>query len=126
MAAPLPKGDRGQFLIEKLTELGVSSFVPLRTRRSVVHPRDAKRERLERWVIEASKQCGRNALMQIAPLADWSDYCRRPELPAARFLADPAGQPGARLTGQPAMVLAVGPEGGWTDDETQIARMGYP
>src|ERR1700694_2691674 len=29
VAAPLPKGDRGQFLIEKLTELGVTAFVPL-------------------------------------------------------------------------------------------------
>src|SRR5262245_36306394 len=31
IAAPLPKGDRGQFLIEKLTELGVTRFTPLRT-----------------------------------------------------------------------------------------------
>src|SRR5436853_707931 len=38
VAAPLPKGDRGDFLIEKLTELGVSDFVPLRTQRSIVHP----------------------------------------------------------------------------------------
>src|SRR5262249_8408268 len=30
VAAPLPKGDRGQFLLEKLTELGVTSYVPLR------------------------------------------------------------------------------------------------
>ena len=31
IAAPLPKGDRAQFLIEKLTELGVAAFTPLRT-----------------------------------------------------------------------------------------------
>src|SRR5262249_18809874 len=39
LAAPLPKGDRGQFLVEKLTELGVTRCVPLTTERSVVHPR---------------------------------------------------------------------------------------
>src|SRR5262245_8562482 len=60
VAAPLPKGDRAQFLIEKLTELGVTNFVPLSTARSVVHPRETKIEKLERYVIEASKQCGRN------------------------------------------------------------------
>src|SRR5262245_45185388 len=40
VAAPLPKGDRGDFLVEKLTELGVTDFVPLRTRRSVVQPKE--------------------------------------------------------------------------------------
>ena len=71
VAAPLPKADRADFLIEKLTELGVTRFVPLRTERSVVHPKATKLDRLERAVIEASKQCGRNVLMQIGPLTDW-------------------------------------------------------
>src|SRR5439155_11427250 len=48
VAAPLPKGDRAQFLVEKLTELGVTSYVPLKSARSVVEPREAKREKLER------------------------------------------------------------------------------
>src|SRR5437762_2809690 len=76
VAAPLPKGDRGQFLLEKLTELGVSDFVPLRTCRSVVHPRETRLDKLERTVIEASKQCGRNVLMRIAELIAWDEYCR--------------------------------------------------
>ena len=65
MAAPLPKGDRAQFLIEKLTELGVAAFTPLQTARSVVHPRETKLDKLQRYVIEASKQCGRNMLMGV-------------------------------------------------------------
>src|SRR5437762_14378864 len=73
VAAPLPKGDRAQFLVEKLTELGVRAFVPLATRRSVVHAGEGKREKLQRYVIEASKQCGRNVLMQVAPPADWEN-----------------------------------------------------
>src|SRR3954471_17098144 len=48
VAAPLPKGDRSQFLVEKLTELGARRFVPLACRRSVIHPREGKREKLER------------------------------------------------------------------------------
>jgi 16S rRNA (uracil1498-N3)-methyltransferase len=121
VAAPLPKGDRGDFLIEKLTELGATHYVPLRTRRSVVHPREAKLERLERAVIEASKQCGRNVLLRIEPPADWEEYGRRPTLPARRWLAHFGGGAWAgQATGD--VALAVGPEGGFTDEEVERAR----
>ena len=147
LAAPLPKGDRGHLLLEKLTELGVTTFVPLRTRRSVVHPGETRREKMQRYVVEACKQCGRNVLMQVAPLTDWEAYCLRSELPAARFMAHPVGQTGepanwpplpalpplggegtgGELAVSPALrssglALAVGPEGGFTDEEVDQAR----
>jgi 16S rRNA (uracil1498-N3)-methyltransferase len=117
VAAPLPKGDRGSFLVEKLTEVGVTRFVPLRTERSVVEPREAKLEKLQRQVIEASKQCGRNVLMEVAPLAAWADFCRRAELPPRRLLAHPSDHPSRRLHPAGDVVLAVGPEGGFTEQE---------
>jgi 16S rRNA (uracil1498-N3)-methyltransferase len=120
VAAPLPKGDRAQFLLEKLTELGVTSFTPLQTRRSVVHPREAKLEKLQRWVIEASKQCGRNTLLRVEPLIDWEGYCRRGGLPAQRIVA----HVGETETWQPRredVVIAVGPEGGFTKEEIELA-----
>src|SRR5205809_903080 len=52
VASALPKGDRADFLVEKLTELGVTRFVPLVTARAVVQPKDAKVEKFERAVIE--------------------------------------------------------------------------
>ena len=85
VAAPLPRGDRAQFLLEKLTELGVTSFVPLQTARSVVHPRETKLDKLQRHVIEASKQCGRNMLLQVRPMVEWSAFCRLAELPDAPY-----------------------------------------
>jgi 16S rRNA (uracil1498-N3)-methyltransferase len=122
IAAPLPKGDRAQFLIEKLTELGVTAFTPLQTARSVVHPREPKLERLQRHVSEASKQCGRNVLMTIEPLTEWEAFLRRDDLPACKLLAHP-GEPGASATGGAAdAVAAVGPEGGFTDEEAATAR----
>jgi 16S rRNA (uracil1498-N3)-methyltransferase len=120
VAAPLPKGDRGDFLIEKLTELGVTRFVPLRTRRSVVHPHEARLDKLERAVVEASKQCGRNVLMAVDPLSDWDEYCRRPELPPRRRLAHPGGEDVP--TGAGDVAVAVGPEGGFTTEEVAAAR----
>ena len=120
VAAPLPKGDRAQFLVEKLTELGVTAFVPLKTARSIISPSEAKLEKLERYVVEASKQCGRNVLMAVEPLAEWQDYCRRESLPPRKVLADPGGETLAPAGG--ATVVAVGPEGGLTAEEVEAGR----
>jgi 16S rRNA (uracil1498-N3)-methyltransferase len=126
VAVPLPKADRATFLVEKLTELGVTTLVPLRTARSVVHPRETRLEKLQRTVVEASKQCGRNVLMRVAPLADWQDYCRRPELPMGKTLAHvgPSKAESDLALSSPisAQVVAVGPEGGFTDEEANLAR----
>src|SRR5207237_1171370 len=82
--------DRAQVLIEKLTELGATAFVPLRTGRSVVEPRETRLEKLERYVIEASKQCGRNVLMSIEPPADWDDFVHA-QRRGGKLLAHPGG-----------------------------------
>jgi 16S rRNA (uracil1498-N3)-methyltransferase len=129
VAVSLPKGDRAQFLVEKLTELGVSRLVPLRTARSVVHPGEDKHQKLERWVIEASKQCRRNVLMAVDPLTEFAAYVARGD--GARWLAHPEssswdrlpachgpGQAGSLSHGT---VVAVGPEGGFTDAEVEMA-----
>jgi 16S rRNA (uracil1498-N3)-methyltransferase len=121
VAAPLPRGDRAQFLLEKLTELGVASFTPLRTARSVVHPHETKLEKMQRHVIEASKQCGRNVLLQVRPMVDWPAFCRSAELPPRRVLAHPGGEEWRREP-RSDTVAAVGPEGGFTEDEIALAR----
>jgi 16S rRNA (uracil1498-N3)-methyltransferase len=124
VAAPLPKGDRAAFLIEKLTELGVTVFVPLQTARSVVHPRETKLDKLQRQVIEASKQCCRNVLMRVQPLTAWADLCRRTDLPSRRLLAHPGGErfPAGVEDTDRDVLLAVGPEGGFTGEEVDVAR----
>jgi 16S rRNA (uracil1498-N3)-methyltransferase len=123
IAAPLPKGDRAQFMIEKLTELGASSFVPLDTERSVITPREGKMEKLERYVIEASKQCGRNVLMQIAPLTGWRAYAAPRSDEECRVLLDREGADAMPvLESSASLRIAVGPEGGFTDVERDLAE----
>lgn len=124
MAAPLPKGDRADVLIEKLTELGVTCFTPLQTSRSVVHPRESKLERLERHVIEASKQCGRNVLLRVSELTRWIEFVRSPGLPGRKIVAHPEGQTVSPdvFVGGPDVVLAIGPEGGFTEEEVMQAQ----
>lgn len=126
VAAPLPKGDRSQFLIEKLTELGVTRFVPFISRFSNTHPRESKREKLERHVIEASKQCGRNGLMKIADLTDWASYCPGGDQEGLRVLAHPQAADDLasianHLAGTKPVHVAVGPEGGFADEELTLA-----
>jgi 16S rRNA (uracil1498-N3)-methyltransferase len=127
VAAPLPRGDRAQFLVEKLTELGATSLTILLTERSVVSPRETKREKLERYVIEASKQCGRNVLMRIEPPQEWRAFLGDEQLPEERLLAHPGGRLlRTRALGSGDVVAAVGPEGGFSDDEVAVAlAMGW-
>jgi 16S rRNA (uracil1498-N3)-methyltransferase len=114
--------------VEKLTELGVSTLHLLLTRRAVVHPRESKVDRLERYVIEASKQCGRNVLMRIEPPCEWESFVSAPGLPGMRLVAHPGqGLSSGSLHGPGTeVVAAVGPEGGFTDEEVALAlRSGW-
>jgi 16S rRNA (uracil1498-N3)-methyltransferase len=121
LATAVPKADRLDSLVEKATELGVSRLIPLITERSVVEPGASKISRLERTIIEASKQCGRARLMAIDPPTRWSAIVGA-FAQSLRFLADPNGMPPARFPaiacGQP-VILAVGPEGGFTPAERE-------
>jgi len=120
VASALPKGDRADFLIEKLTELGVSRFVPLITARAVVQPKASVVEKFQRAVIEASKQCARNRLMAIDPPQKWSDFIRRNDLPQTRLLLHTAPD-SPRLQAKGECVVAIGPEGGFTPEEIASA-----
>ncbi len=127
LAAALPKGERQRWLIEKAVELGVARFVPLVTQRGVAQPSDKVRTRLGRAVIEASKQCGRNRLMEIAAAEPIEKFLDESATSSVRFVAHPGGS--ARIAEQFGPLettrqafLVIGPEGGLTGAEVEIAR----
>jgi len=118
LAVALPKGDRQKVLVEKLTELGVTRLIPLVTERGVAQPVESAIERFRRSVIEASKQCGRNRLMEIAQPVDVAQLAGTTTATALRLVAHPNGEPLADLrTVSGDIIAAVGPEGGFTDRE---------
>lgn len=121
MAVALPKGDRQKWLVEKLTELGVRRLVPIGTERSVAERKGKSLERLERAVVEASKQCGRNQLMQIAPPAPMSEVLAIDA--GVKLLAHPGGAPLASVELPEAgdVAVLVGPEGGFSEAEVSAA-----
>jgi 16S rRNA (uracil1498-N3)-methyltransferase len=126
LGVALPKGDRQKWLVEKATELGVARLVPLVTARGVAQPAAAAIDRLRRGVIEASKQCGRNRLMEIDQPHDWAVYVAAAPTGVLRLMGHPGGSPASAALGGAAPAdpvwLAVGPEGGFTDDEVALAR----
>src|SRR4051794_15111226 len=125
LAVALPKGERQKWLVEKATELGVTRIVPLITERGVAQPVPSALDRLRRTVIEASKQCGRNRLLEIAEPASASDLFRETTPDVARLIADVSGQPmsAANASRQQSIYAAIGPEGGFAPSELAAAEV---
>ena len=136
----LPKGDRQKWIIEKLVELGVTTVIPLNTTRGVAQPVDKALVRLRNYVISASKQCGRNRLLEIGQVASLEAFLQRTA--ENRFIAHPkSAQMGVNNTvaetrrEQEASnisirdiqlesgdaVVAIGPEGGFSAEEATAA-----
>jgi 16S rRNA (uracil1498-N3)-methyltransferase len=121
LAVALPKGERQKWLVEKLTELGAARLVPLITERGVAQPVDAAIARLSRAVIEASKQCERNRLMEIAPPREALEYFAA-DVRGTKLIAEPGGeQLGSLAQDVTQLVVAIGPEGGFTPTELKAA-----
>ena len=124
LAVALPKGDRQKWMVEKLTELGAARLVPLETTRGVAEATASAQARLERVVIEACKQCGRNTLMEIAAGHPLERLLAEVPAGACVVIAHPGGTPldvAAIPTTATEIIALVGPEGGFTDEELGVA-----
>ncbi len=127
LGTAVPKGDRFDWLTEKATELGVTKIVPLVTARSSVDPRDGKLDKLRQTVITACKQCGRNHLLEVSPVTAWADFVRHEFSNRAAFIAhlttdaSPLSVSVSIYNQQPSIVFAIGPEGGFTNEEVALA-----
>jgi 16S rRNA (uracil1498-N3)-methyltransferase len=127
------KFDAFEWAIEKATELGVNTIVPLAAERSEKALLAAAAKRADRWkriLLEASQQSRRVRVPVLAGLAkpDGAFASRRAALGV--MLSERATAPPLRkvLQGQRAAsaTLAIGPEGGWTDVEFAAAeRCGF-
>jgi 16S rRNA (uracil1498-N3)-methyltransferase len=117
VASAVPKGDRADWMVEKLTEVGVAVWVPLRTARSVVHPEGAgKTGRWDRIAKEAARQCGRASDLEIRPLTEVGKL----EVAGGLVLSTREGCEALSAAvngGSGEVLLLVGPEGGWAEDE---------
>ncbi len=125
LAVALLKSDKFDLVVQKAVELGVTGLIPLVTRRTDVKPNDVGK-RAERWrkiALEASKQCGRAQLMDVAEPVEFSKFCaeRNGEASVAIF-SERGGAPFGSLPPSKALTSVTGPEGGWDDAELELAK----
>jgi 16S rRNA (uracil1498-N3)-methyltransferase len=121
----LVKGDRPEWIVQKLTECGIDRIVPFVAARSVVRWEGDKAakavERLRRVSREAAMQSRQAHLPVVAEVTALADLVGAPGGPPA--FADAGGEP-------PSLAhpwVVVGPEGGWSEEERAMAatRVGF-
>ena len=123
------KFDAFEWALEKATELGVSRIVPLAAARSEKALLAAASKRSDRWrkiLLESSQQSRRLRLPVLEPLAKVDPaFAAAGDGPRILLSESPGAAP-LRQVLSPAreriITLAIGPEGGWTEDEFSIAR----
>ena len=126
LCASIVKFDRFEWIIEKATELGVDRILPVDAARSEKGLFDASRKRSERWqriARESSQQSRRVRIPEILPAVRFQ-HCLA-QTAAHRYFLDEALAP-PLLSEIPAeradsVALLIGPEGGWVDNERQLA-----
>lgn len=130
IAQGIPKGQKMDFVVEKLTELGVASIVPLQSERTIVA--DVGSNKLERWrrlAKSAAQQCGRADIPQIAePVSLPELLSHAGEYDVVLFPWELAAPALLREVLPPLVVHArrilvlIGPEGGFSHEEAEAAQ----
>jgi 16S rRNA (uracil1498-N3)-methyltransferase len=130
LAQAVSSGERMDYTVQKVVELGAARIEPLMSSRCVVRltgERAVKRAAHWRAVaVAACEQCGRNRVPEIAPVTAFRDWLGRQSGTDERGRLLLAPHTGVRLRDviRPAgmLTLLVGPEGGFSPEEEDAAR----
>jgi 16S rRNA (uracil1498-N3)-methyltransferase len=123
LAGP-PEGERGDWLVEKLAELGVGVFQPIHCERGRWEKAEERLERWRRLAVAALRQSRRRHLMTLRAPVTLAEAVEVLPAEAARFLADPSGDPAAFIpppaVGESAGII--GPAAGFSEAELASLR----
>ena len=119
---PLLKGDKKDFLIEKLTELGADVILPYFSRFTEAKPKENLMERFQKKAISAIKQCGRLWLPEIENPQELTKLLEKLKKEKGLFLwASEKGNQEIPFQAQN-IVLISGPEGGFSPEEEALLK----
>lgn len=113
--------EKFEFVLQKATELGARSIIPLVTDRCEVRP-ERYRGKSERWqkiVFEAVKQSGRTLVPTVETPATFAELAQRR---ATKIVFDADAEETPLPDTVDDAILFIGPEGGWSDGELASAR----
>jgi 16S rRNA (uracil1498-N3)-methyltransferase len=127
----LPKSDKMDLIVQKATELGVSSLAPLITERTIVKVKDEEK-RNERWrkiAREAAMQSDRPDIPKVERIRPFGEYISTLDpgpLPLLLFPWEEGTVPIKRVLrqtpGAQNIVVLIGPEGGFSQAEADAAK----
>lgn len=131
LALGLTKGEKMDFVVEKATELGVRSILPF-TSSFTVPKLDVRKiaHRSERWrkiALSAAKQCGRTQVPEILPLSEFGQMVQDADARQLKLLfweretARSLRQVHGANPDAPAILIVIGPEGGLSSAEAELA-----
>lgn len=127
----LPKGDKMDYIIEKATEIGVHTIVPVVTERSQVRTIE-KKKRWERIAVEASKQCGRTKPPAIENTLNFNEAVKYYDDNELALILHVGSQVSLKdflkntLQHPTNIIVLIGPEGGFSEKEVLLAtEMGF-
>jgi 16S rRNA (uracil1498-N3)-methyltransferase len=128
----LTKGEKMDRIVEKATELGVKTIIPFSSSYSVPQLDEKKiMKRTERWqniALSATKQCGRTRMPEVSPLREYQKLVNEawPETLKLIFWEKELHQSLYQVHEMHgdvrAVLLVIGPEGGFTAEEVQLAK----
>ena len=121
----LPEADKMDLIIQKSVELGVAWIQPIVCDRSVVRLSGERAERRQahwrRVAVAACEQSGRNRIPEVRPTLAFQNWIAAPGAPP-RWVLTPGGEPlTAKAGAPPELELLVGPEGGFSERERELA-----
>jgi 16S rRNA (uracil1498-N3)-methyltransferase len=118
---------RFDYLIEKTTELGVRTLLPITCERTISHTKNIGR--MEKIACSAMKQCGRSWLPRIQPVQSFQSVLENSAHYQLKFILHEKTNSSRNIITEKkfhedvhSLLLIVGPEGGFTDDEITRAE----
>lgn len=118
------KKENFELSVQKAVEVGVSNIVPIVTERTIKTGLNI--DRLEKIILEASEQSGRSIVPTLSPIFDFQAALANGSSANEKIIFDPQGIDFPRYEGVASVSIFIGPEGGFTEKEINLAKdFGY-